>query len=154
MEYILSSTAQEAPTSECIFCDMQSAGDDRSRLLVYRGERTMAVLNKFPYNNGHLLVMPKAHVSHYNGLDEATFAELHQLLHKATNVLEESMRCHGMNIGLNYGQVAGAGIPGHMHYHLVPRWNGDTNFMAVTGMSKVISQHLLDTYDQLKPLFA
>ena len=155
MEYISSATSEGCPQElVCVFCRMLSPGDDRSRLLVHRAERTMVVLNRFPYNNGHLLVMPQAHLGHFDALDPETFAELHRMMHKAVHVLEQAMRPDGLNIGVNLGRVAGAGIPGHLHYHLVPRWNGDTNFMPVTGLAKVISQHLLDTYDQLKPLFA
>lgn len=154
MEYIAASVEPQKADETCVFCDMLNPGDDRSRLLLHKKKHTMVVINRFPYNNGHLLIMPKAHVGHYDELDQTTFRELHDLLHETTNVVQKAFHPDGMNIGLNFGRVAGAGIPGHMHYHLVPRWNGDTNFMAVTGLAKVISQHLLETYDQLKPLFA
>jgi ATP adenylyltransferase len=155
MEYISAATAEDRPpeADACVFCEIQSPGDDRSRLLVFRGQRTQVVLNRYPYNNGHLLVMPRAHLGHFDDLDAETFAELNELVHRSVKVLERAMRPDGMNIGVNLGRVAGAGMPGHLHYHLVPRWNGDTNFMAVTGLSKVISQHLLETWDQLHPLF-
>ena len=152
MEYIKDSVQVRPKT--CIFCDLLAPGDDdRTRLVLYRGERAAVLMNKFPYNNGHLLVMPRAHAGHLDKLDRETFLDLHDLVHQAINVLERALKPHGLNVGMNLGLEAGAGIPDHMHYHVVPRWSGDTNFMPVIAETKVISQHLLATYDELKPFF-
>lgn len=150
-EYITQSVKKK-PDS-CVFCDIQAPGDDRARLVVHRGEHSLVVLNRYPYNNGHLLVMPNAHIGRFEALDEAAFLDLHTLVVRSIQVLEAAMQPQGINLGMNLGTVAGAGIPDHMHYHLVPRWGGDTNFMPVVGETKVISQHVLDTYDRLKPHF-
>jgi ATP adenylyltransferase len=153
MEYIKDSV-QVRPTT-CIFCDLIAPGvDDRRRLVLHRAERTIVLMNKFPYNNGHLLVMPKAHTGRLDTLDEPTFAELHDTLRRAVKVLEIALEPHGINLGMNLGPEAGAGIPDHIHYHLVPRWTGDTNFMPIIAETKVISQHILATYDELKPHFS
>jgi ATP adenylyltransferase len=140
-------------TSDCVFCDAARPGDDRERLVVYRSPRAMVVLNRFPYNNGHLLVMPVGHIDRLDRLDAETFAEVHELVKRSIGVLEQVLRPEALNLGMNLGKTAGAGIAGHLHYHLVPRWDGDTNFMPVVGETKVISQHILETYDTLKPGF-
>lgn len=137
----------------CVFCEMQKPGDDRERLVLWRGRGVFVVMNRYPYNNGHLLVLPTAHHSHFRELQAETFLELHQTLARGAEILEQVMQCQAINLGMNLGRAAGAGIPGHMHYHLVPRWNGDTNFMPVIGETKVISQHLMTTYDLLAPRF-
>jgi len=152
MAYI-TGPSTDTNAESCVFCEVRSEGNDRSRLVLCRWPRTLVVMNKYPYNNGHLLIMPKTHVGRFDDLDRETFAELHELLKRSVGVLETGLAPDGMNIGLNFGKVAGAGIPGHLHYHVVPRWIGDTNFMPITGLTKVISEHLLETYDQLQPLF-
>ncbi len=149
-EYITKPSGAPEP---CVFCGMQTPGDDRERLVLWRGPLTFVVMNKFPYNNGHLLVLPNAHLGGFEALDPDTFAALHETLALAVSAVQKALAPDGMNIGANLGRVAGAGIPGHLHYHVVPRWNGDTNFMPVIGETKVISQHLLATYDRLKPAF-
>lgn len=151
MEYIRDSVQTRPKT--CIFCGLLAADDDRNRLVLLRRERVAVLMNKYPYNNGHLLVTPNAHVGHLDGLDAATFAELNDTVRHAVKVLEQALKPHGINVGMNLGLDAGAGIPDHLHYHVVPRWSGDTNFMPVIAETKVISQHILDTYDQLKPYF-
>jgi ATP adenylyltransferase len=152
MEYIKDSVQVRPKT--CIFCGLLAPGDDRTRLVLHRGTRVAVLMNKYPYNNGHLLVMPQAHVGHLDGLDRDAFTELHETVHRAVKALEKALKPHGINLGMNLGLEAGAGIPDHMHYHIVPRWSGDTNFMPVIAETKVISQHLLGTYDELKPFFS
>ncbi len=110
----------------------------------------MMVMNRYPYNSGHLLVMPRAHVGRLDELDEPSFLHLNALLVRAIQVVERALAPQGINLGMNLGQAAGAGVPRHLHYHVVPRWTGDTNFMPVTGETKVISQDLFATYDLLK----
>lgn len=127
----------------CFLC--QSVFDetrDRQRHVVCRTERTITVLNKFPYNNGHLLVAPRCHCGRLNELTEAEKVELVREIDHWTTVLETLMNPDGFNIGLNLGRSAGAGLPGHLHWHIVPRWNGDTNFMTTLGSAKVIPQSL------------
>ncbi len=111
------------------------------------------MMNKFPYNNGHLMVIPRAHVADPADLSPVENAATGELLRRTTTLLRSALGAHGFNLGMNLGRVAGAGIDQHCHWHVVPRWNGDTNFMPVTGDVKVLSEHLLGTYDRLLPLF-
>jgi len=127
---------------ECFIC--QGAADPATpdRLVVLRGQRTVTILNKYPYNNGHLMVAPLLHKAQLDELTAEEQAEMIQTLTRMVGLLEKVLRPEGFNIGLNLGRVAGAGLPGHLHWHVVPRWNGDTNFMAVTAAVKVIPQSL------------
>lgn len=128
------------PGSEpnCFLCRATPLGDDRRRLIVDRGEHTVTVLNRYPYNNGHLLVAPRRHVARLGELDADTQLELSQTITRMVGVLEETMQPQGFNIGLNLGRAAGAGLPGHVHWHVVPRWVGDTNFMpSVAGIHTI-----------------
>ncbi len=139
----------------CVFCELQKEdGDDFEKLVLYRGKSTFVLMNRYPYNNGHLLVLPRAHSAHFRELDSSTFLELNALLAASVDIVESVFLSHGANIGMNLGAAAGAGIPGHMHYHIVPRWRGDTNFMPVLGETKVISQELGDTWKRLRPAFS
>jgi ATP adenylyltransferase len=133
----------------CFICDGLAASDDRQNLIVLRTPRSVVVLNRFPYNNGHLLIAPRAHKGHLHELDAAETLETQETLRRMVGVLDERMHPDGYNIGLNLGRVAGAGLPGHLHWHLVPRWLGDTNFMPVLGDVKVIAQSLDALYDLL-----
>jgi len=142
-----------ARTELCVFCEAAKTGDDRERLVLYRSRHSFVIMNRYPYNNGHLLVMPQGHIDRLDLLDAAAFADLHQLVKQSLGVLEKILEPEALNLGMNLGKSAGAGIAGHLHYHLVPRWDGDTNFMPVIGETKVISQHILETYDCLKPGF-
>ena len=113
-------------------------GDDRQRLVVERGEHTITLLNRYPYNNGHLLLAPRRHVARLDELGEDVQRELSQTLARMVDVLEKAMQPQGFNIGLNLGRAAGAGVPGHLHWHIVPRWIGDTNFMpSVAGVHTI-----------------
>lgn len=134
----------EGADPECFIC--QAAADtpenDRHRLVIFRGENCLVIMNKFPYNNGHLLITPQRHLARFEMLTPAEHMEMMGVLEKLIRMLEASIHPHGFNVGLNLGTVAGAGLPGHLHWHLVPRWNGDTNFMPVLACVNVISQSL------------
>jgi ATP adenylyltransferase len=145
LEYL---TAPEA--EECIFCLAAAGDDDRSNLVLLRGERVFLILNRYPYNNGHLMAVPYAHLPSLEDLDAPTLTEMMLLLNRGLAALRSAMDCDGFNVGANLGQAAGAGIAGHVHMHAVPRWIGDTNFMPVVGGARVIPQTWLQTYDQLR----
>ena len=134
---------------ECFICKGLAQTDDRANLLALRGPTSAVLLNRFPYNNGHLLVAPRAHKANLRDLDDAETVEIQRTLGRLTEVLNELMHPEGYNLGLNLGRVAGAGLPGHVHWHLVPRWNGDTNFMPVLADVRVIAQSLESLYDLL-----
>ena len=143
-------TAAKTPGSEgCFICSGLAEQDDRKNLIALRTLRSVVVLNRFPYNNGHLLVAPIAHKGRLDELDRDEIFETQETLRRMVAVLDALMHPEGYNIGLNLGRVAGAGLPGHLHWHIVPRWNGDTNFMPVLGGTKVISQSLEALYDLL-----
>lgn len=135
---------------KCIFCEKPKENDDRKNFIIYRGLRCFIMLNIFPYNNGHLLVVPYEHTSEMKDLDSETMIELMKTINIAIESIKKTMRPDGFNIGMNLGRTAGAGITEHLHMHIVPRWNGDTNFMPVIGDTKVISESLEDTYKKLK----
>ena len=122
----------------CFLCQAMPEGDDRQRLVVDRGEHAVTLLNRYPYNNGHLLIAPRRHIARLDELGEDAERELSQTLARMVAVLEKAMQPQGFNIGLNLGRAAGAGVPGHLHWHVVPRWIGDTNFMpAVAGVHMI-----------------
>lgn len=148
-QYILESSAKPEPDEGCFLCRGLESTEDRENLVVYRGAHSIVVLNRYPYNNGHLLIAPKVHRGRLSELDGADLSEPVETLKRVVNVLDRMLRPQGYNIGLNLGRAAGAGLPGHLHWHLVPRWDGDTNFMPVTGRTKVIVESLLDFYDRL-----
>jgi ATP adenylyltransferase len=137
----------------CVFCDALAAGADREHLVLHRGERVFVILNRYPYTAGHLMVVPNRHAAGMEELSGAEAAELWELAVRARSALEAVYRPSGYNVGLNLGPAAGAGVGDHLHLHLVPRWIGDTNFMAVLDDVRVISQHLTEIYDSLAPLF-
>ena len=136
-------------TASCIFCEAGEAGAD-APLVLHRGTHAFVILNLFPYNNGHLMIVPRRHIA---TLAEATPDELQELIaltRQAEIVLTEAYAPHGLNVGLNLGKAAGAGVADHLHIHVVPRWNGDTNFMPVIADIKVMPEHLDTVYRQLK----
>ena len=146
LEYI--ATADEQPG--CVFC-AEAAGElGEDSLLVHAGQEVIALLNKYPYSSGHLMVAPRRHVGGFGELTEAEALELHRLAARAVAVLEEVYAPGGVNLGWNLGTVAGAGIADHVHQHVVPRWSGDTNFMPVLADVKIIPEHLLETRDRLR----
>jgi ATP adenylyltransferase len=131
----------------CFICQGLAESDDRRNLIALRGTQSVVVLNRFPYNNGHLLVAPRAHKGQLEQLDSAELLETMESLRGMVRVLDALLRPDGYNIGLNLGSAAGAGLPGHLHWHIVPRWHGDTNFMPVLTDCKVIVQSLETLYD-------
>jgi ATP adenylyltransferase len=139
----------------CVFCTADTGADaSQASLVVYRGTSCYVILNLFPYNNGHLMVVPGRHIA---TLGEATPEELHEMMlltQRAEGVLRRAYAPHGINVGINIGKAAGAGLADHLHLHLVPRWNGDTNFMTTVGESRVLPEALDATAARLRPLFA
>jgi len=148
IEYILSKKEKD-----CIFCSKPAEQDDKKNLILLRGEFSFVIMNYYPYNNGHLMVVPYRHVAELPDLSKHENSEIMKFLTVCTKALQQSMFPHGFNIGMNMGEVAGAGIKDHLHFHIVPRWNGDTNFMPITGHTKVVSEALEETWKKLKPLF-
>lgn len=156
-EYIESFKNDKDPNS-CIFCDAVNEDiNDINSLKVYDGNLCFVVLNLYPYNSGHLMVVPKKHLSKLNQLGSDELLEIMETVQLSIDALEESIRPHGFNFGANIGKAAGAGIDDHLHFHIVPRWNGDINFMPVLGEVKVISQDLrqtkkilIDAYNSIK----
>jgi ATP adenylyltransferase len=138
---------------ECVFC-AKLDDDDREALVVHRGERCFVMLNLYPYTNGHLMVAPYRHVAKPGDLDAEERAELWELFSHSLAVLDATLKPHGANAGLNLGRAAGAGVEGHLHLHVVPRWNGDTNFMPVLADVRVMAQHLDDTWQVLRDAWA
>jgi len=145
IEYIL-----DKKDEGCVFCNALSKNDD---LTLFKGKLSMVVMNKFPYINGHLLVAPVKHISNLNDLKKNEKADLLELVDKSIGILKLVMKPDGFNVGLNLGKVAGAGIEEHLHFHIVPRWFGDTNALSVFADLRVIPEHLKATYNNLKPHF-
>lgn len=134
----------------CFLCRYRDQSDDEENLVLSRTDQTLTVLNRFPYNNGHLLVAPREHKAGLEELTEEEMLKCQLQIRKFTGLLSQTMSPEGFNIGLNLGQVAGAGLPGHLHWHIVPRWSGDTNFMPVIADTKVIPQSLHALFDLLR----
>ena len=137
----------------CIFCDKLKEPDARSSLVLAQTAHSVVMLNKYPYNNGHLLLVPKRHTSQISELSPVEYGDFCQALRESVEILSQALKPGGMNLGMNLGRCAGAGVEDHLHWHVVPRWEGDTNFMPVLGEVRVIPQHLLDSYDRLSPFF-
>jgi ATP adenylyltransferase len=137
-------------TAGCIFCDFPAEERDEQRLIVLRGETAYIILNAFPYSNGHLMITPFRHTASLDELTDAELLEMHQLTRRAVNLLKAAFHPDAFNIGMNLGRVAGAGIADHLHMHVVPRWNGDTNFMPVIADTRVIPQSLQAVYQRLR----
>jgi len=133
----------------CVFCRILKARSDKRHLVFIRQSHCYAVLNLYPYSNGHCLVVPNRHVGDISHLSQEEYAQLMELVKEAKDLLQTVLDPHGFNVGINLGRVAGAGIPGHVHVHVVPRWRGDHNFMPVTAATKVISQSLSVIYKKL-----
>jgi len=146
MEYILAEKEEH-----CIFCDALSHNDD---LTLYKGPDTLVMMNKFPYINGHLLVAPIRHLSGLDQLNRHEMGELLATVDRSVDILKRVMTPDGFNVGLNLGKVAGAGVEEHLHFHIVPRWFGDTNALTVFADVRVIPEHIKTTYENLKPHFS
>jgi ATP adenylyltransferase len=152
MEYI--QAAQDAPTDGCVFCDLlDGRADDGMERILGRDDLAFVTLAKYPYNPGHLLVLPVRHVADLEDVTRGEAAAVDAWLRRSVLALRAESDPHGFNIGLNLGRVAGAGIPGHLHWHVVPRWGGDTNFMPVVGQTRVLPELLVETYEKLAPHF-
>ena len=137
----------------CVFCAASEKRPSKSSLLLYKDDLVMAMLNKYPYNNGHLLLLPRKHIGNLLDLDSETYEALSRLVRESLNIVNEAYGKIDCNIGINHGRVAGAGIPDHLHWHLIPRWLGDTNFFPLIGQTKVVAEPLNQTYDRLRPFF-
>ncbi len=151
LEYVSTAADGDEPGG-CVFCTALDP-ERLSPLLLYQGDRVFVILNKFPYNNGHLMVVPTRHVGR---LADATNAELQEMIgltRTAEMALTEAYRVHGINVGMNLGRSAGAGVAGHLHVHLVPRWDGDTNFMGVVGQTRVVPEEPAASVARLRPIF-
>jgi ATP adenylyltransferase len=135
----------------CVFCAALDGSDDP--LILHRGRGCFVILNLFPYNNGHLMIVPNRHVGSLAALTPEELCELGELTRLSEMVLTEAFAPHGMNMGINLGKPAGAGVLDHVHMHVVPRWNGDTNFMTIVGQTRVLPEELPATADKLRPLF-
>ncbi len=138
---------------ECVFCLPEHTDEDRERLILYRGKHCFVIMNKYPYNNGHLMVTPYRHIMNLVECGAEEMQEMMCLLQECVRIVQKLFNPQGMNLGLNLGEAAGAGIREHLHFHVVPRWNGDSSFMAVFSETRVIPEHLLASYDKLKPHF-
>lgn len=145
MEYILGDKEDG-----CIFCKALKENDN---LTLYKGNTTMVMMNKYPYINGHLLVAPRNHISRLDQLDKDKMGSLLKTVEQSISILKKVMNPDGFNVGLNMGKVAGAGVEEHLHFHIVPRWFGDTNALTVFADVRVIPEHILETYNNLKPYF-
>jgi ATP adenylyltransferase len=150
MQYVQGERKDEG----CIFCLAGESSDDEARLVLHRGQRCLVMLNAFPYNSGHLMVSPHRHVASIERLDDDELLELMTLTQRALRAVRETYAPDGFNLGVNEGEVAGAGFAGHVHLHVVPRWAADSNFMAVTAYTRVLPQSLEDSYAQLRERFA
>ncbi len=140
----------------CIFCDfpaLEGEENDRRNLVVHRSARSFTVLNRYPYNSGHVMVIPLHHVDALEALTPEEFADLHDELRLATRIVRRVYRPEGLNVGMNLGRIAGAGIDEHLHYHVVPRWGGDTNFMPVLADTRVMVEHLDGTWQKIRAGF-
>jgi ATP adenylyltransferase len=137
----------------CIFCDKPKENDDEKNLIVHRGKYCYIILNAFPYTNGHVMVVPFAHEDQLQKLDSSMATEMMALTQKTESVLRELYRPEGINLGMNIGKAAGAGVAGHVHMHVLPRWTADANFMSVIGETRVLPEDLTTTYMRMKGKF-
>ena len=145
MEYLMA-----GGTDGCIFCDKPAGNDDRKNLVLLRTPLSFVMLNAYPYNNGHLMVAPLRHVAAFGELDPDERCDLMDAIAQAERIIKKALSPQGMNVGVNLGHCAGAGVPGHLHVHMVPRWEGDTNCMSVVGDVRVLPESLGETYDRLR----
>ncbi|MGY8780957.1 MAG: HIT family protein [Fidelibacterota bacterium] len=147
MEYIRSKKDND---SGCVFCNKSDSKNDRDNFVLYRGKSVFIIMNLYPYNNGHIMLCPYEHVETTGSLTAAGMTEIMSLADKSMGIFRKTMKAQGFNFGANIGVSGGAGIPDHIHFHVVPRWIGDTNFMPVISHTKVMIDGLFETYDKLK----
>jgi len=138
----------------CIFCEQPAAPDQKAALVLARTPHSVVMLNRFPYSNGHIMIAPRQHTAELSALPPEAYGALSEVLRRALVLLQEFFHPDGMNVGMNLGSAAGAGITEHLHWHLVPRWVGDTNFMPLIGEVRCIPEHLEAMWDRLRPVFA
>ncbi len=150
MGYILKNAKEKRG---CFLCDELKKNDDRKNYILYRGKHSFVIMNLYPYNNGHLLIVPNAHVPDLEKLSADDLAELMKLTQASVNILKQDMNPEGFNIGINIGKTSGAGLPEHLHIQIVPRWTGDTSYITVFNETRVISESLDETYSRLRPYF-
>ncbi len=151
MKYILN--ADKKKREGCFLCYEIQEKNDRKHYILYRGKHSYVIMNIYPYNNGHLLVVPYAHVPDTDGLSLEELTDLMKTTQASVNVLKQAMRPEGMNVGINFGKPAGAGVPEHMHVQIVPRWIGDTSHITIFDNTRVMPESLDDTYEKLRPYF-
>ncbi|MEE8178134.1 MAG: HIT domain-containing protein [Acidobacteriota bacterium] len=148
---------QHPPPEGCVFCakiqDKPQQENDEENFVLHRGRNNFVILNLFPYTSGHLMVVPYRHIGQLSAADDATWTEMMALTRKAEQALQQAYRPDGINLGMNIGKSAGAGIAEHIHMHVLPRWHADSNFVTVIGETRVLPEALSDTYRKLKPLF-
>ena len=149
-EYLVSDKSD----NRCFFCEAAASENDDETLVVHRGRRVFVILNRYPYTNGHIMVVPYAHEARLSNSSEETLHELVSTVARAEEILTSAYRTDGLNVGINFGSAAGAGLADHYHVHVVPRWKGDTNFMTVTGDVRVVPEEPAATLARLRPLFA
>ena len=157
MEYILDDNKHDS----CLFCDISKKEKnrvnktrDKKNLILHRSKKCFVMLNKYPYNSGHLMVVPYFHTSSFDGLDDDVLFDLIKNVERSTGILKQVLNPDGFNIGLNFGKVAGAGMESHMHMHVVPRWTGDTDSMPIIAETRVMPEHLMKTYNKLVKVFS
>ena len=150
MKYIENTEKEEG----CVFCNALVKEDSEANLIAFRGERAFVILNLYPYTSGHLMVVPFGHIATLEELDPATRAEMMELASRCTTVLRKIYQPQAFNVGANIGEAAGAGVPGHVHIHIVPRWGADTNFMSVLGETRVLPESIQDTYKRVREGFS
>ncbi|MGB9180410.1 MAG: HIT domain-containing protein [Pyrinomonadaceae bacterium] len=152
-EYINASGSQETDTG-CVFCSiLNDLADDETKFILHRGQHNFVILNKYPYISGHLLIIPYEHLGEFDAAPKDVTDEMIDLAKRAQTALRETYRPHGFNLGMNLGRPAGAGVPDHIHMHIMPRWTGDTNFMSTIGDTRVIPEDLSVTYRKLRDKF-
>ncbi len=146
MDYI----KNRSDSNLCPFCQALNEAGENEDLIVFRGQNVFVMLNRYPYTSGHLMVLPFSHQANLNDLDQETRGEMMELIQQACTVLEDIYHPEGFNVGLNLGSAAGAGLPNHLHWHIVPRWQGDTNYMTTVGGVRVIPEALQDSVEKIK----
>ncbi len=151
-QYMAEVTSGKQP--ECFFCDAVAGNRDDETLLVYRGKKMFVILNRYPYTSGHVMVVPYAHVAELNLCEPQTLTEMMELARRVEKAFKVGYKPDGMNLGMNLGKAGGAGVAGHLHLHVLPRWLGDSNFMTVTGETRVLPEDLKTTYEKLKRALA
>lgn len=150
MEFI---TKVHKKSVSCIFCTLPKKGNPRKNLVLHQGRGAFVLLNRYPYTNGHLLVIPNRHFNLFEEITDKEHQEMGVLISRSIKALKKGVKAQGFNVGLNLGKAAGAGIEGHLHYHVVPRWMGDSNFMPVVGKTRTMPEYIDETYLKLKKYF-